>query len=171
MLCERCHKKEASVFYEETVNGTSRSLSLCPSCAEEMQKTGELSMDTFFSLPYEGLFGGLFGHTEVPRRTEKACPLCGSTLRQFAKDGKTGCPECYRTFKNELGDTVRSIHGSTKHIGRAPQKFKQLKDDENRLLTLKAQMKEAIEKENFELAAKLRDEIRTLEANKKEAAR
>lgn len=169
MLCERCHKKEASVFYEETVNGTSRSLSLCHACADELQKTGEISVDTFFSLPYEGLFGGLFGHTETPKRTEKACPLCGSTLRQFTKDGKMGCPECYRTFKNELQDTVHSIHGSTKHVGRAPKRFQQRQNEKNRLLDLKAQMKAAIDKEDFELAATLRDEIRALEANGKEA--
>ena len=169
MLCERCHKNEASVFYEETVNGASRSLSLCRACANELQNTGELSMDTLFSLPYEGLFGGLFGHAETPRRTEKSCPLCGSTLRQFAKDGKTGCPECYRTFKAELGDTVRSIHGSTKHTGRAPKRFGQLRENENRLLDLKAQMKQAIEKEDFELAATLRDRIKVLENGGKES--
>lgn len=168
MICERCHKKEASVFYEETVNGTSRSLSLCRECAEQMRTAGEMPASGLFSLPYESLFGTLFGHTEGYKRSEKSCPLCGATFHHFSKDGKVGCPECYRTFANELNSTVRSIHGTVSHVGRAPVRFKESRENENVLSDLKLKLKAAIDKEDFELAATLRDTIRDLEANEKE---
>ena len=163
MLCEKCHKKEAAVFYEETVNGVSHSFSLCHDCAKEMQLTNPLYTDDPFSLPYESLFGSLFGHTETLGRSEKACPLCHSTFRQLSKNGKAGCPECYRTFANELNSTVCSIHGAVAHTGRVPARFKQNQEDKSLLSERKAQLKAAVEEENFELAAKLRDEIRRLE--------
>lgn len=169
MLCERCHKKEASVFYEETVNGVSRSLSLCHDCAKSMRAAGEFSSGGLFSLPYENLFGTLFGHTESYKRSEKSCPLCGATFHHFSKDGKMGCPECYRTFANELNSTVRSIHGAVSHVGRAPARSKEKQKTENTLSDLREKLKEAIAKEDFELAATLRDTIRDLEANEKEA--
>lgn len=169
MLCERCHKKEATVFYEERVNGVSRSLSLCHDCATALPKTNHVYAEDFFSLPYEGLFGSLFGQTEKYNHIEKTCPVCGASLRHFSKDGKVGCPECYRTFAKELEGTIHSIHGALTHVGRAPARVGKKTKDEDTLTNLKLQMKTAIEQENFELAASLRDKIRELEANEKEA--
>lgn len=166
MLCERCKKNTATVFYEENINGESRSYSLCSECAAEMKKSGELS--GFF--PFSGLgsmhdqlFGGLFGISEPTAKTRKACTLCGSTFTDFQKNGKTGCPECYKTFKDELKSTIRSIHGNVNHIGRAPAKFRKSREKENELKALKAQLKEAIANEDFETAAMLRDRIRAME--------
>lgn len=176
MLCEKCQKEEASVFYEETVNGVSRSLSLCPACAKKLQKSGGfpsyMNADEFFSAPQmnilqDGLFATLFGLPEKPT-AEKTCPLCRSTLRHIAKNGKAGCPECYRTFSAELASTVRSIHSNVKHIGRAPAKYKKRQEETDHLSGLRARLQEAIAEESFELAAKLRDEIRALEAKGKE---
>ena len=166
MLCERCKKNEATVFYEENINGASRSYSLCSECASEMKKNGELS--GIFSVPnltgfHDQLFGGLFGLTEAPAKARKTCPLCSSTFSDFQKNGKTGCPECYKTFGDELKSTIRSIHGNVKHIGRAPAKFRKNREKENELKALKEQLKEAIASENFELAAELRDKVRAIE--------
>jgi protein arginine kinase activator len=83
----------------------------------------------------------------------------------FRTDGKTGCPECYTTFGEELGATIRSIHGNVKHAGRAPARLRKDREKQDRLAALRKQMQEAITSENFEQAAKLRDEIRALEEN------
>lgn len=174
MLCEKCKKNEATVFYEENINGKTRSYSLCADCAGKMEETGEISFhhnfgEDFFSLPSFGpfandLFGGLFGLPESTRTGEKVCPICHSTLEDFRRKGKTGCPECYKTFADELDGTIRSIHGNVKHIGRAPSRFKKRHEAETRLADLKNQLKSAVSDENFELAAKLRDEIRSIES-------
>ena len=167
MICERCKKNEATVFYEENLNGASRSYSLCAECAAELKKSGELSgISPFFGINslHDQLFGGLFGLSDTPAKTRKTCPLCESTFSDFKKNGKTGCPKCYEVFGEELRGTIRSIHGNVKHIGRSPAKFRKGREKENKLIDLKNQLKDAIASENFELAAELRDKVRALEA-------
>lgn len=171
MLCEICKKKEATVFYEETINGTKRSYSLCADCATELEKQGEISLGhSGFALPgfggfHDALFGGLFGISDGQSQRKKACPKCGATMNDLQANGKVGCPECYSVFDEVLNGTIRSIHGNVKHVGRAPARFRQNRKKADRLDVLKQQLKDAVANENFELAATLRDEIRTLEAN------
>ena len=167
MLCENCKKKEATVFYEEIINGTKRSASLCSHCAAEAEKAGTLGS---FSLPAFGglgdsLFGGLFGLTEAKPQPKNSCPSCGATMNALKSQGKVGCPACYTTFGEELRGTIRSIHGNVKHVGRAPSRFRGEHEKSDRLTSLKQQLKDAIAEENFERAAAVRDEIRALEEN------
>lgn len=166
MLCERCKKNTANVFYEETINGESRSYSLCSECASELKKSGEISgifPFSGFGGIHDQLFGGLFGIAEPTVKTRKACPLCASTFSDFQKNGKTGCPQCYKAFGEELKNTIRSIHGNVKHVGRSPKKFRKNREKENELKDLKKQLKAAISNEDFENAALLRDRIRAME--------
>lgn len=175
MLCEKCKKNQATVFYEENINGNKRSYSLCGECAAALEKEGDISFgyglsQDFFALPsfgsfHDGLFGGLFGQT-VSHAPQKTCRGCGSSFDDFRKNGKTGCPECYVTFGEELNDTIRSIHGNIKHVGRAPASMRRNREKQDKLAKLKEQLRDAISGENFELAAKLRDEIHGLEENK-----
>lgn len=167
MLCENCKKKEATVFYEEIINGQKRSASLCSDCATEAEKTGSFggaSLSTFGGF-HDSLFGGLFGLAEAQPQPKKSCPACGATMSTLRNQGKVGCPACYATFRDELHGTIRSIHGNVKHVGRSPSRFRGERDKTDRLSLLKNQLKEAIIKEDFERAASLRDEIRALEAN------
>lgn len=174
MLCEKCKKNNATVFYEESINGKTRSYSLCADCAKELEKNGEISLqhtpaDGFFgTLGFgninDSLFSSLFGLPENTRTSQKTCPLCHATFDDFRRHGKAGCPLCYNTFADELRGTVRSIHGSVKHIGRAPAKFKKRSENRTRLSELKQKLKNAIADENFEAAAELRDQIRALES-------
>lgn len=175
MICERCKKNNASFFLEENINGKKRSMALCSHCAEEMKNNGELKGgDTFYnsfgiSSPlYDSLFGSLFSSgIKSPQIGEKkSCPHCGFTLDDFRRSGKAGCSVCYQTFEKELEGTIRSIHGNAKHVGRAPKKFRQNKEKIDQLNSLKEQLKTAIEKEDFENAATLRDQIRSLESGK-----
>lgn len=165
MLCESCKKNQATVFYEENINGQKRSLALCAECASAMKKEGEFAQgsNALFSLPpfHDALFGGLFGQSApAPKKT---CPACGASYSDLRQTGKVGCPECYTTFGDELRETIRTIHGNVKHVGRAPSRTRKDREKQTRLTELREQMKSAIGEENFELAAKLRDEIRALE--------
>lgn len=163
MICESCKKKEATVFYEESVNGNKRSYSLCAACAAAKEKDGEIG---FFTFPHhDDLFGSLLGLSPVPTQRTKTCERCGASAKDLQKSGRLGCPACYETFKEELEGTVRSIHGNTKHVGRAPARFRQGREKQDKLASLRAQLKEAIANEAFEQAAALRDEIRSLEEN------
>ncbi len=92
------------------------------------------------------------------------CPECGSTLKDFRETGRLGCAQCYLAFDGHLRDLLRRLHGSSQHVGEryaAPGETDT--DPRVRLLELKEQLRRAVESENFELAAELRDRIRVLE--------
>ena len=147
MLCERCKKNDATVFYRESVNGKQKSLSLCSECAEKAGKAGELDdeflsggfMKTgFFDDPFLGtdkLFGSLFGTHSLPGKTSekvKKCSLCGATFNDLVNSGRAGCPECYKTFAEELNPTISRIHGTTSHVGGARQLSKRAENRRKR---------------------------------------
>jgi protein arginine kinase activator len=175
MLCEKCKKRTATVFYNENINGKTRSFSLCGECAAGLREKGEIkeitSMIGSFADPFsdlqENLFGGFFG---IPIKKaispQKKCATCASTYTDISQSGRVGCPNCYVTFKEELLPTLRSIHGTTSHTGSVPSRHRAKQARNERLKLLKKQLHEAVQKEDYESAAALRDEIRTLQNEK-----
>ena len=178
MLCERCSKNEATVFYREIVNGKEKEYSVCPECAAKLEKEGKISFSTdlpfgdFFSDydPVGSLFGSLFAPSFAlqPKNTDrKKCTLCGSTFEELVETGKVACPKCYEVFAEELEPTIRSIHGKTKHTGRAPGKFRAKIDKMRQISALENEMKDAVKAQNFERAAEIRDQLKILKDSEK----
>jgi protein arginine kinase activator len=104
--------------------------------------------------------------------TRAACPGCGATLQDFREAGRLGCGECYATFGVELRDLLRRLHGSTTHVGegyRAPGEAEVTVPGEEIAVTedpadaLRVRLRAAVAAEDFELAAELRDRLRSLE--------
>ena len=136
MICDKCKKKNAIVFYNEYVNGQKKSLALCADCAAEAEKAGEISsMDLHKKMLYDpfedmnSLFGSLFGLPQYTKKSvseAKRCNLCGAEFRDLVADGKVGCPECYKVFSEELRGTITKIHGTTSHNGDAPARFEKV---------------------------------------------
>ncbi len=177
MLCEKCKKRTATVFYNENINGKVRSYSLCGECAAKLREKGDLqditSMIGSFADPFaelhDNLFGGFFGMPTLKSSpTEKKCN-CGCTYADIAREGRVGCPECYRVFADELERTIQSVHGATSHTGTVPSRHRAKKERAAHLRALKKEMQEAIQKEDFERAATLRDDIRRLESDNNQA--
>ena len=171
MICERCKKNTATVFYEENINGQKRSYSLCSECASEINTSDSISgvfPFSGFGGIHDQIFAGLFGINGTQAKKSKTCPFCSATFSDLQKNGKAGCPKCYDTFAEELKNTIGSIHGNVKHIGRAPSKFKKNREKEDLLKKLREQLKDAVSDENFELAASLRDQIKAIENKKTE---
>lgn len=158
MLCSECKKNNATVFYQQTINGKVTELSLCPACAE---KHGLLTGGSLFSELFNVPTFLTKSHT-----SSKKCTLCGSNETNFIKNGKVSCPECYTVFAEELAAPIKRIHGNVSHIGRAPAKFKKQNDKKRELDELKRQLSEAVKNEEYENAAVIRDKIKELESNK-----
>ncbi len=160
MLCDICNKKEATVHLTEIVNDQVTKLNLCEECARE--KNAE--MEEHF-----GLSELLAGLTDMGTAVEPEvaisikCPNCGMTYQNFRKLGRLGCSECYEAFKKELGPLLKRIHGSDRHVGKVPLKGGKTIRDTRTLQELKMQLEKAIQTEEFEEAAKLRDKIRDIE--------
>ena len=160
MLCDVCHKKEATVHLTEIVNEKMTKLHLCEECAKE--KGAE--MEEHFGL--SDLLAGLtdLGSTIEPDVMETIkCRTCGFTYQDFKKVGRLGCGDCYDAFKAQLAPLLKRIHGADRHVGKVPIMIGKTVKDTKTLQDLKVKMEKAIQTENFEEAARLRDQIRDLE--------
>ena len=158
MLCDICGKKEATVHLTEIVNNQITKLHLCEQCAKE--KGAE--MEEHFGLA--NLLAGLVD-LDQPLETVKEkkiqCPFCGLTYNDFKKIGRLGCGRCYEAFKTYLGPLLKRIHGSDIHLGKVPhKKGKAAKAKKIDVEELKKRLRRAVELEEFEEAARLRDEIK-----------
>ncbi|MBN3038600.1 MAG: UvrB/UvrC motif-containing protein [Candidatus Omnitrophica bacterium] len=165
MLCNICHKNEATVHLTEIIDNQITELHLCEECAR--QKGAQ--MEQHFGLA--DLLAGLADlgqQFEVVGKTETKCPNCSLSYEDFRRIGRLGCSECYEAFKDSLGVLLKRIHGSTQHLGCAPlKKEKETKKQQSEIEVLKSKLQRAIKMEEFEEAARLRDKIRALESKKK----
>ena len=167
MKCQKCKQREANTHVKKVVNGEYEELMLCSECAHAM------GYDNVFDLEMPDMFGGLlqsFFTGALPARSGASrCPECGSTYGDITNTGKVGCSKCYEAFYSELLPSIKRIHGNTTHCGKVPLtagnadvRVEAAQEDE--LKKMKAQLQKAIEEQNFELAAELRDKIKEKEA-------
>lgn len=163
MLCQHCKKNQATTHIKTMVNGEYNEYMLCPECAHE------LGYDTAFhdfTADFGGLLGSFFSNALPAFSGAARCRSCGSTLNDIKNTGKVGCASCYDTFFDDLLPIIRKVHGNTRHLGKQPGALEYTTEEEpaaSKLDTLKAELKKAIEDENFERAAQLRDEIKEQE--------
>ena len=161
MLCCICKEKEASVHLTQIAGDKMQKVDLCEDCA----KTKGVNDPTGFSLA--DLLLGLGASQEMEQATGGAdvkCPRCGFTQADFKKAGRLGCSECYKTFAEGLEGLLKTMHKGTRHVGKAPEAMRQSRDLSDRLKTLQKKLAKAVEDENFEQAAQLRDEIKQMTA-------
>ena len=160
MVCEVCKQTQATVHLTEIVNEQMTELHLCETCAN--QKGAQV--ESHFGL--SDLLSGLadYGKTQEPEEVStKVCPNCGMSYEDFRKVGRLGCSECYPTFKRSLGSLLKRIHGSPIHLGKTPARLVKPAKSKTELAELKRKLEKAIEREEFEEAAHLRDLIRRAE--------
>jgi protein arginine kinase activator len=91
------------------------------------------------------------------------CPTCGLTYNQFSKIGRFGCGDCYKTFRERLTPLLRRIHGHSSHRGKIPERTKGALKISRDLEKLKEELAQKVRAEEFEEAARLRDQIRSLQ--------
>ena len=159
MLCCVCKEKPATVHLTQITGDKVQKVDLCEECA----KAKGVNDPAAFSLA--DLLLGLGAPQEFEQATggvEVKCPQCGFSQADFKKSGRLGCPECYKTFADGLEVLLKTMHKGTKHVGKVPEGLKQTRDNSDRLKMLQKKLSKAIEEENFEQAAVLRDEIKKL---------
>jgi len=160
MMCSDCNKNPSTVHYTEIINNKKTVLDLCSHCAEKRGFSGQaLTMPQTFGV--ENLVSKIAMEFETERNLVE-CPSCHLRYEDFKKTGKLGCGKCYTTFGPQLDTLFRKIHGADTHIGKAPGGTRVYENPEKQLETLRTQIKKAIQQEDFERAARLRDEISRL---------
>lgn len=101
---------------------------------------------------------------ELASADKKTCPICGITFADFRKGGRLGCAYDYVAFEEDLEPLLVNIHGALEHVGKVPTNLSGSPERQQRLMQLKVEMKEAIDKEDYETASRLRDKISAVES-------
>jgi protein arginine kinase activator len=159
MICQRC-RDEATVHLTETIEGRRRELHLCLECARKAgvalpEQPPKLALDAVVENLIVTHVGELVGAL-----AELTCPDCGLKFMEFRARGWLGCPNDYRVFSRGLLPLLTRAHGASRHVGKVPQR----RIESNGRLRLRAQLREAIAREDYEEAAQLRDQLRPKEA-------
>lgn len=165
MKCEHCNEEEAEVHIRQSSGGQTREYHLCHRCAKELAAKGVIP-DFSFGGPVANLLGALWSgplHQKDKAEAEepgRCCPRCGMEIAEFRKTGLLGCPQCYLAFRDVVEPFLRKVQGTTVHRGLRPGEGHREGED---LTLLRKRLTEAVAEERYELAAQLRDRIRTLE--------
>jgi len=169
MLCEICHQKPATVKLTQIVNDQKKEVNLCKSCADKKGLSNPFGglPDIVGSIILGMLAQGISELKEKRTDSTLVCKSCGMTIGQFEKTGVLGCSDCYIVFDETLKNLLRRIHGSNKHIGNRPVKYRKRVERPN-IDSLKLELQKAIENEEYERAATIRDTIRDVESQLKQ---
>lgn len=162
MLCQNCGKYEATTHVKRIINGETAEAHLCSDCANALGYT-----DVFggFTNTFSDLLGSFFGDSSVGALSSKTirCDKCGNTFNDIVSSGKIGCADCYNTFYEKLLPSLQRLHGKTHHEGKTPKAVKiDAFSVEDKIERMEQELKDAVSCQNFEKAAKLRDEIKAL---------
>ncbi len=163
--CRRC-TKPAVLHITEIRNGEAQALHLCEGCAKDYLSTVAPGTPGDESAAEAG-----FGHApedESDDRDALACPHCGITFKQFRSQGRLGCPQDYVVFREELLPLLESIHSETQHVGKVPRHAPGISRTQFDLIRLRGDLKAAVQNEQYEEAARLRDRIQQLETEAKQ---
>ena len=159
--CRKC-AQPATLHITEIKEGQVQALHLCAACAKQYLDAVEVGAPGISE-------DGESPEAESPSVEDEAdlpdltCPQCQHTFKQFRSVGRLGCAGCYQAFHQRLLPLLESIHGATQHVGKHPPRISENNRRQFDLIRLRNDLKQAVEQESYEEAARLRDRIKTLE--------
>lgn len=164
MQCDRCGERPASVHLTQIVNNDVTTVHLCDPCAAEKGVEPNASVAKFPLSDFLASMGKA-GASDLPVGDDSVrCDSCEGTLKDFRETGRLGCPNCYAAFGHHLRDLLRRLHGSSHHVGEQyAGGGSTASHAASTIGSLRDQLRRAVESENFELAAELRDKIQVME--------
>ena len=175
MLCQKCHKKTASVFISSIINGQEIRIYLCDDCAKDYplfnfnfqnpfsikDVMDKLKIDEDTSIDQEK--DNLLQIDNDSKEEDIICPNCYSTYNEYKQTGKLGCSRCYEAFEEKLKPVLKNIYGHEEYIGKIPKKDNSHIYISKEIRILREDLNRAVEQEEYEKAADIRDKIKELE--------
>jgi len=163
MRCENCGEREAEIHLTEIEGGDMVTSHLCSACAGDKGLESTVPAETEPLADFLAQIGE--GATDAALAgVDEGCPYCGTSPQDFRRTGRLGCSQCYAHFAPQLRGLLRRVHGATQHMGKIYlSQATDLSDPAIRVATLKRRLERAVEIEDFEAAANLRDQIHDLE--------
>ena len=193
MLCQICRANPATIHIQEIVDGEENTLHICTECARKRSLSEENSVNAHFhdmlerltkviansaDLKIAELFDAKKPQEEDDVTKDLDCTVCGTTFQSYKKTGKLGCPACYEQFGQLIFPELPLIHHGSVHSGKTPPETVEQWQDPvvSERINLRRELErlckgldESIRREEFELAAELRDRINAIEAELKSA--
>jgi protein arginine kinase activator len=159
-MCENCKKRQATIHLTEIINSNKKEVHLCEQCAE---KQGVVKQQMSIADFLAGLAAGGAHPAAKHKLPDIRCPSCGLSLADFQSGGRFGCADDYTVFRERIMPLIEKIHDSTQHVGKTPARAGGDVAHEKELRQLQSELKRAVDREEYEEAARLRDKIRRLE--------
>jgi protein arginine kinase activator len=161
MKCEICGLKEAVIHIRQIQKDLVHELHICEECAQEKGLIREEESE----LPIANLLSGLLEGKDMTGAGEvkEVCPGCGMKASDFRKQGKLGCAQCFTAFEKDVRAIVSQMAARPRHAGRLPGSFSEEARTAAADAGLREELREAVEREDYEEAARLRDQIREAE--------
>lgn len=160
MVCESCKERDAVVQHIQVTPTGVKNVHLCDKCANEK------GVETTISMQQHPLGDLVQAVQQASNATADAlsCSFCGYTQRDFRMTGRLGCAHCYEALENSLRALLRQLHGNSKHVGvRYTAPLVRMEESVDSIHDLEDRLRRAVQAEQFELAAELRDRIRVIE--------
>lgn len=176
MICERCKEREAAIEFTAIVGDTKKTMHLCPECSKaesDIQTQAGLEEETDTKGSKVNVVVGHLADTEAKKGS---CPDCGMTYDEFRKIGRLGCSRCYTAFGASMQRLLKRIHGSDTHVGRGQRPVQQVEVEQEPDIStastdvdeLRTALQAAVDAEEYERAAQLRDRINRLQEREAE---
>ena len=162
MICQECQKNPACVHITKIEGKNQTVIHLCEDCAAKYENIilPEKISDLFDSkISIHDFFNSI---TTKPSQTLR-CPKCDMSYIDFTKTGRIGCNDCYNTFFQELEPLIKRVHKTINHTGKIPQSIQESILSNELLKNLRIKLEHLVKEERYEEAAKVRDEIKSLQ--------
>ena len=172
MLCQKCSQAEATVHLTSLALagklGSASEAHLCAKCAAGagLPTAADIAKLHPCAAALHEMLQQAIGAQLPGQVPQRKCPHCGMTLDDFRRTGRLGCPRDYEVFP-EIAGLAEHVHGGARHVGKIPPNA----PPEVRLAVLGARadhirgrLKAAVLREEYELAAELRDQLAAAEA-------
>ena len=163
MKCQKCDK--LATFHITDLSGDQLlALHLCADCVKDYlqpDKPAKKAPAVTSMLASQLTIGQTA--EELAELDDKQCPICGISFYEFRQGGRLGCPNDYVFFFTELDPLLNNVHGSVEHVGKKPKRGSHDTQPQTELIKLRREMKEAVDREDYELASELRDQIKSVD--------
>ena len=157
MICDLCHKRDATFFVEQSSTYGKRKLHFCADC---MRDRGISTDPKEISKVLNSLFDEVLGNHNPD---DLMCPVCGQHLSKVMITGLTGCPECFEVFKDKIVEYMKKhdIYGT--YTGRMPERISTFRSVLTDRIEVQKKLEIAIQNEDYEKAAFYRDYLHAIE--------
>lgn len=156
--CKNC-KKEKTIFFTQIIDGKIKKFDLCADCPYAQAVNDPAG----FGLAEQLTAAGVQLDEQKTGAAAVTCPNCGFSMADFKKTGRLGCSECYAVFRKPIEGIIKPMHRGIQHVGRVPERLREELNLTGRIESLNDDLQKAVETEDYERAAELRDQLKECE--------